>query len=141
MKKTLQILGFFSFLLFFNVNSALATALVIEVSDNPETKTITYQCVMGENKERVKATYYNSDNISLVDFKWKDDRVIAAKVDFKWKDGRAIATNVIDASGEEYEGAQYIWWKTNNEVTLHDLLQDPEGKNLIHCKDESLLLF
>ncbi|WP_254473757.1 MliC family protein [Bartonella sp. B1098] len=127
MKKTLQILGFFSFLLFFNVTSSLAAALVIEVSGNPETQTITYQCDMGENKERVKATYHNADDISLVDFKWKDDRIIAA--------------NVMAASGAKYVGEQYIWWEKNKEVTLYDLIQDPEEKKPILCKDESLLLF
>ncbi|EJF83391.1 hypothetical protein MCU_01076 [Bartonella elizabethae Re6043vi] len=127
MKKTLQILGFFSFLLFFNVTNSLAAALVIEVSGNPETQTITYQCDMGENKERVKATYHNADDISLVDFKWKDDRIIAA--------------NVIAASGAKYVGEQYIWWEKNKEVTLYDLIQDPEEKKPILCKDESLLLF
>ncbi|WP_139412574.1 MliC family protein [Bartonella mastomydis] len=127
MKKTLQILGFFSSLLFFNVSSSLAAALVIEVSGNPETQTITYQCDMGANKERVEATYYNADDISLVDFKWKGDRIIAA--------------NVIAASGAKYVGEQYILWEKNKEVTLYDLIQDPEEKNPILCKDESLLLF
>ncbi|WP_273757533.1 MliC family protein [Bartonella sp. AU55XJBT] len=127
MKKTLQILGFFSFSLFFNVSSSLAAALVIEVSGNPETQTITYQCDMGTNKERIEATYHNADDISLVDFKWKDDRIIAA--------------NVIAASGAKYVGEHYIWWEKNKEVTLYDILKDPEEKNPILCKDESLLLF
>ncbi|EJF87138.1 MliC family protein [Bartonella rattimassiliensis] len=127
MKKTLRILGFFSSLLFFNVSCALAASLIIEVSDNPETETITYQCNMGANKERIEATYHNADNISLVSFKWKGDRIIAA--------------NVIAASGAKYVGEQYIWWEKNKEVTLYDLIQDPEEKNPILCKDESLLLF
>ncbi|WP_273753989.1 MULTISPECIES: MliC family protein [unclassified Bartonella] len=127
MKKTLQILGFFSSLLFFNVSSTLAAALVIEVSGNPETQTVTYQCDMGTNKERVEATYHNTDDFSLVDFKWKGDRIIAA--------------NVIAASGAKYVGEQYIWWEKNKEVTLYDLIQDPEEKKPILCKDESLLLF
>ncbi|UNF40485.1 MliC family protein [Bartonella krasnovii] len=127
MKKTLQILGFFSSLLFFNVSSTFAAALVIEVSSNPEKQTITYQCEMGTNKERVEATYYNADDISLVDFKWQGDRIIAA--------------NVIAASGAKYVGEQYIWWEKNKEVTLYDLTQDPEEKKPILCKDESLLLF
>ncbi|WP_142416631.1 MliC family protein [Bartonella massiliensis] len=127
MKKTLQILGFFSSLLFFNISSTFAAALVIEVSDNPETKTIAYQCNVGETKERVEATYHNAGNISLIDFKWKGDRIIAA--------------NVIAASGVKYVGEQYIWWEKNKEVTLYDLIQDPEEKNPILCKDESLLLF
>ncbi|WP_375615694.1 MULTISPECIES: MliC family protein [unclassified Bartonella] len=127
MKKTLHILGFFSSLLFFNVSCALAASLIIEVSDNPEKQTITYQCNIGGNKERVEATYHNADNISLVDFKWKGDHIIAA--------------NVIAASGAKYVGEQYIWWEKNKEVTLYDLIQDPEEKNPILCKDESLLLF
>ncbi|MBB4075853.1 membrane-bound inhibitor of C-type lysozyme [Bartonella fuyuanensis] len=127
MKKTLGILGFFSSLLFFNVSSTLAASLNIEVSDNPKTQTITYQCNIGEKKERIEATYYNADNISLVDFKWKGDRIIAA--------------NVLAASGTKYVGEQYIWWEKNKEVTLYDLIQDPEEKNPILCKDESTLLF
>ncbi|WP_175868643.1 MliC family protein [Bartonella gabonensis] len=127
MKKTLQILGFFSSLLFFNVSSTLAAALVIGVSGKPETQTIAYQCDMGANKERVEATYHNADDISLVDFKWQGDRIIAA--------------NVIAASGAKYVGEQYIWWEKNKDVTLYDLTQDPEEKKTILCKDESLLLF
>lgn len=127
MKKTLQIWGFFSSLLFFNVNNTLAAALIIEVSGHSEKQTITYQCDMGANKERVEATYHNADDISLVDFKWKGDRIIAA--------------NVIAASGAKYVGEQYIWWEKNKEVTLYDLLQEPEEKKTIICKDESLLLF
>ncbi|GAA4658081.1 MliC family protein [Bartonella pachyuromydis] len=131
MKKTLHILGFLaaSSLLIFNSSNALAGSIILEVADNPEptTRTITYQCNTGVSKERVKATYHNADNISLVDFKWKGDRVIAA--------------NVIAASGAKYAGAQYIWWENNKEVTLYDLANDPEEKKPILCKDESTLLF
>ncbi|EJF79203.1 Membrane-bound lysozyme inhibitor of C-type lysozyme precursor [Candidatus Bartonella washoeensis] len=131
MKKTLHILGFFAALSLslFSSNNTLAGSLIIEVPDNPEptTQTIAYQCDTGTSKERVEAVYLNADNISLVDFKWKGDRVIAA--------------NVIAATGAKYAGAQYIWWETNKEVTLYDLANDPEEKKPILCKDESLLLF
>ncbi|WP_409361282.1 MliC family protein [Bartonella heixiaziensis] len=131
MKKTLHILGFFTALSLslFNSNNSLAGSFIIEVPDNPEpkTETITYQCDTGKDKERVEAVYLNADNISLVDFKWKGDRVVAA--------------NVVADTGKKYKGAQYIWWKKNNEVILHDRARDPEGKKLIRCKDESTLLF
>ncbi|EJF74626.1 MliC family protein [Bartonella alsatica] len=129
MKKTLHILGFWaaSNLILFSSGNALAGSLILEIPENPETQTITYQCDTGTNKERVEATYFKTDNISLVDFKWKGDRVIAA--------------NVIAATGAKYAGAQYIWWEENKDVTLYDLAQDPEEKQPILCKDESTLLF
>ncbi|WP_375648943.1 MliC family protein [Bartonella sp. OT172YNZD] len=131
MKKTLHILGFFTALSLslFSSNNSLAHSFIIEVPDNPEpkTETITYQCNTGTSKERVEAIYLNADNISLVDFKWKSDRVIAA--------------NVVADTGEKYEGKWYVWWKMNNEVTLYDHLHDPERKKPIHCQDESTLLF
>ncbi|UNE54207.1 MliC family protein [Bartonella machadoae] len=131
MKKTPQHLGFFAALILSSFSSinAFAGSIVIEVPDTPEpkTQTVAYQCDTGTSKERVEAVYLNADNISLVDFKWKGDRVIAA--------------NVIANTGKKYEGAQYIWWEINNEIILHDLVQDPEGKKRIHCKDESTLLF
>ncbi|MGF7156956.1 MliC family protein [Bartonella heixiaziensis] len=131
MKKTLHILGFFTALSLsiFSSNNSLAGSFIIEVPDNPEpkTETITYQCDTGTGKERVEAVYLNADNISLVDFKWKGERVVAA--------------NVVADTGEKYEGSWYIWWKKNNEVTLYDHLRDPERKTPIHCKDESTLLF
>ncbi|WP_455466049.1 MliC family protein [Bartonella sp. B39] len=130
-EKTLLVLGFLVSLnlSLFNSISAFAGSLIIEVPDNPEPKTenITYQCDTGTSKERVEAIYHNADNISLVDFKWKSDRVIAA--------------NTITTTGTKYAGAHYIWWKTNNEVILYDLINDPEEKNPIFCKDESMLLF
>ncbi|WP_375626078.1 MULTISPECIES: MliC family protein [unclassified Bartonella] len=131
MKKTLHILGFFTALSLsiFSSNNSLAGSFIIEVPDNPEpkTETITYQCDTGTGKERVEAVYLNADNISLVDFKWNGDRVIAA--------------NVIAATGAKFAGAQYIWWEKNKEVMLYDLSQDPEEKKPILCKDESTLLF
>lgn len=131
MKKTLHILGFLtaSSLSLFSSGNTFAASLILEVPDNPEpiARTITYQCDTGKSKERIEAIYLNADDVALVDFKWKGDRVIAA--------------NVISNAGKKYEGAQYIWWEINNEVTLHDRIHDPEGKNLIRCKDESTLLF
>ncbi|UTO28371.1 MliC family protein [Bartonella harrusi] len=131
MKKTLQLLGFFAALILSSFSSinAFAGSIIIEVPDTPEpkTQTIAYQCDTGTSKERVEAIYLDADNISLVDFRWKGDRVIAA--------------NVITNTGKKYEGAQYILWEVNNEVTLQDLAHDPEGKKLIHCKDETTLLF
>ncbi|WP_375655796.1 MliC family protein, partial [Bartonella sp. AA83SXKL] len=62
-------------------------------------------------------------------------------VDFKWNNDRIIATKIISNMGIKYAGAQYIWWKKNNEVTLYDLLDDPEEKKPILCTDESILLF
>lgn len=131
MKKTLHILGFLaaSSLSFFSSSSVFAGSIILEVPDSPEptTQTMTYQCDTEMGKERVEATYNNAENISLVDFKWKGDRV--------------IAVNVIAASGAKYAGAQYIWWEKNKEVTLYDLANDPEEKKPITCKDESTLLF
>ncbi|PIT71133.1 MliC family protein [Bartonella tribocorum] len=129
MKKTLQILGFLATSSLFSSGNGFAASLVIEVPDDPQptTQTVTYQCAMGEHKERVEAIYHNAGDISLVDFKWKGDRVIAA--------------HVIAASGEKYEGGQYVWWEKNKEVTLYDLMNDPEEKKPILCKDESTLLF
>ncbi|MBX4335979.1 MliC family protein [Bartonella raoultii] len=131
MKKPLYILRLLITLSlsFFSLGNALAASLIIEVPDNPEptTETVIYQCDTGINKERVEATYHNADNISLVDFKWKGDRIIAA--------------NVIAASGAKYVGEQYIWWEKNKEVMLYDLINDPEEKKPILCKDETTLLF
>ncbi|GAA5096333.1 MliC family protein [Bartonella acomydis] len=129
MKKTLHILGFLATSSLFSLGNTFAASLVIEMPDNPEptTQTVTYQCDTGTNKERIEATYHNAGHISLVDFKWKGDRIIAA--------------NVIAASGAKFMGEQYIWWEKNKEVTLYDLINDPEEKNPILCKDESTLLF
>ncbi|WP_208435470.1 MliC family protein [Bartonella phoceensis] len=131
MKKTLHILGFLaaSSLSLFSSSNALAGSLILEVPNNPEpqTRTIVYQCDTGMSKERVEAIYLTANNISLVDFKWKGDRVIAA--------------NIIANSGVKYAGAQYIWWEKNNGVTLYDLINDPEEKKPILCKDEKMLLF
>ncbi|WP_406604029.1 MliC family protein [Bartonella gliris] len=131
MKKTLHILGFFAALSLslFTSNNTLAGSLIIEVPDNPEptTQTIAYQCDTETGKERVEAVYLNAENISLVDFKWKGNRVIAA--------------NVLAASGAKYMGGPYIWWENNKDVTLYDLVNDPEEKKPILCKDESMLLF
>ncbi|ATO58013.1 MliC family protein [Bartonella sp. 1-1C] len=111
-------------LLFFNPITAFAGSLVINVPDVPEPmiKQVVYQCDTGTNKEKVEATYLNADNISLVDFKWKGERIVGA--------------NVIAASGSKYAGAQYIWWESKNEVTLFDLINDPEEKKPIFCKIE-----
>ncbi|KEC56034.1 MliC family protein [Bartonella koehlerae] len=131
MRKTLHILGFFAALnlSLFNSSNAFASSLIIEVPDDPEptTQTIAYECKAGTNKKRVEAIYLNADNISLVDFKWNSDRVIASKI--------------ISNTGTKYAGIQYIWWKKNNEVTLYDLVHDPEEKKPIFCTDESTLLF
>lgn len=131
MKKTLHILGFLaaSSVSLFSSSNAFAGSIILEIPDNPEptTQKVTYQCDTGIGKERVEATYHNAENISLVDFKWKGDRVIAA--------------NVIAASGVKYAGAQYIWWEKNKEVTLYDLINDPEETKPILCKDETTLLF
>lgn len=131
MKKTLHILGFLaaSSVSLFSSSNAFAGSIIFEIPDNPEptTQKVTYRCDTGISKERVEATYHNAENISLVDFKWKGDRVIAA--------------NVIAASGVKYAGAQYIWWEKNKEVTLYDLANDPEETKPILCKDETTLLF
>ncbi|EJF80424.1 MliC family protein [Bartonella doshiae] len=131
MKKTLHILGFLTALSLslFGSGNTLAASLIIEVPDNPEptTQTISYQCDTKTGKERVEATYLDAGNISLVDFRWKGERVLAA--------------NVIADTGKKYEGEWYVWWKMNDEVTLYDHLRDPERKTPIRCKDESTLLF
>ncbi|WP_455477847.1 MliC family protein [Bartonella sp. B10] len=131
MKKTLPILGFFAALslLLFSSISVFAGSLVIEVPDSPEptTKTVAYQCDNGTSKQRVEAIYLNAGSISLVDLKWKGERIIAA--------------NVIASSGTKYVGEQYIWWDANNEATLYDLINDPEQVKPINCKEESTLLF
>ncbi|WP_336293794.1 MliC family protein [Bartonella sp. CB169] len=131
MKKTLCILEFLaaSSLWLFSSGNALAGSLILEVPDNPEpkTQTVVYKCDTGINEERVEAIYLKAENISLVDFKWKGNRVIAA--------------NVIAATGAKYAGGQYIWWEADNKVTLYDLINDPEEKKPILCKDEETLLF
>ncbi|WP_455481950.1 MliC family protein [Bartonella sp. B35(2025)] len=131
MKRTLPILEFCAVLILslFSSISTFAGSLVIEVPDNPEptTQTVAYQCDNGTSKERVEATYLNADNIALVDFRWKGDRI--------------IATNVIAASGTKYVGAQYIWWESKTEAILYDLINDPEQIKPIRCKEESTLLF
>ncbi|WP_455477012.1 MliC family protein [Bartonella sp. B41] len=131
MKKTLPILGFLaaSSLSLFGLTNALAGSLVIEVRDNPEpiTQTVAYQCDTKVGKERVEAIYLKADGVSLVDFKWKGDRI--------------IASNVITHMGTKYVGAQYIWLKNSNDVTLYDLVHDPEEKDPTLCKEESTLLF
>ncbi|WP_019220988.1 MliC family protein [Bartonella senegalensis] len=131
MRKTLHILGFFAALnlSLFSASNTLAASLIIEVPEDVETttQTIAYECKVGTHKKRVEAIYLNADNISLVDFIWNSDRV--------------IATKIISNTGIKYAGGQYIWWKKNNEVTLYDLVQDPEEKKPILCIDESTLLF
>ncbi|WP_455476124.1 MliC family protein [Bartonella sp. B17] len=124
MKKTSFILRFFtaSSLSLFGSMSAFAGSLVIEVPDEPTKETVAYQCNTGTGTERIEATYLNADNISLVDFKWKDDRI--------------VGTNVIAASGTKYAGAQYVWWVSKNEATFYDLINDPEEKKPILCVEE-----
>ncbi|WP_455466050.1 MliC family protein [Bartonella sp. B39] len=126
MKKTLLVLGFLVplNLSLFNSIGAFAGSLVIEVPDDPQptTETIAYKCDTGTSKERVEATYLNADNISLVDFKWKDRRV--------------IASNVISASGVKYMGDIYVWWTKKDEAILYDLINDPKEEKPIHCVEE-----
>ncbi|WP_019223023.1 MliC family protein [Bartonella rattaustraliani] len=126
MKKKFFTLGLFTTLsfLFFGSAKTFAGSLIIEVPDTPEAtaETITYQCDMEKNKERVEATYHNAEGISLVDFKWKGKRV--------------IASNVIAASGAKYVGGPYIWWTKGDEATFYDLLSDPEEKKPIFCVAE-----
>ncbi|WP_336287577.1 MULTISPECIES: MliC family protein [unclassified Bartonella] len=131
MRKALHILGFFATLnlSFFNLTSTFAGSLILEVPDNPEpiTQNLTYQCDTKANKERIEISYFNAGDISLADFKWKGDRVIAA--------------HVTTPTGKKYAGAQYILWKTSTEAILYDLVHDPEEKNPLLCKEESTLLF
>ncbi|WP_455477846.1 MliC family protein [Bartonella sp. B10] len=126
MKKTLPILGFFTALslLLFSSISAFAGSLIIEVPDDskPETQTVAYQCDTGTSKEHVEVTYLNAGSISLVDFKWKDKRIVGA--------------NVISASGAKYAGDQYIWWTSKNEAIFYDLINDPEEDKPIRCVEE-----
>ncbi|WP_336278658.1 MliC family protein [Bartonella sp. CB175] len=131
MKKTSLILGFFAALnlSLFNLTNAFAASLILEVPDNPEpkTETVAYQCNTGTEKERIEATYLDAHNVSLVDFTWKNDRVLAA--------------NVITPMGTKYAGAHYTLWRINNEIILYNLVHDPEEKKPILCKEESTLLF
>ncbi|WP_455476125.1 MliC family protein [Bartonella sp. B17] len=131
MKKPPLVLGFFTALSLslFGITNAFANSLTLEVPDNPEptTEVFSYQCDIGTGTERIEATYLDADSISLVDFKWKNDRVIASKV--------------ITAKGTKYAGSHYILWKTLHDVTLYDLIDDPEEKKPILCKEESTLLF
>ncbi|EJF87137.1 MliC family protein [Bartonella rattimassiliensis] len=125
MKKAF-IIGFFAALslsLFSSLN-AFAGSLVIEVPDDPEptTEIVSYQCDTGTSKEHIEVTYLNAGNISLVDFKWNGKRIIASRS--------------INASGVKYMGGSYIWWTKGDEATLSDLINDPEGKNLIQCVEE-----
>ncbi|MET3559475.1 membrane-bound inhibitor of C-type lysozyme [Bartonella japonica] len=126
MKKTSFTVRFFTTLslLFLGSANTFAGSLLIEVPDTPEptTETVTYQCDMGTNKDRVEVTYYNADGISLVDFKWKGKRV--------------IGSNVIAASGAKYVGGPYIWWIKGDEAIFYDLLNDPERKEPILCVEE-----
>lgn len=104
MKKTL-ILGFFTALSlpFFSSISAFAGSLIIEVPDDPKpsAQTLAYQCDIGTEKERIEATYLNAGSISLIDFEWKNERVIGAQV--------------IADTGIKYAGAHYIWLETKRE--------------------------
>ncbi|MCZ2157842.1 MliC family protein [Bartonella sp. 220] len=126
MKKTFFNLQFFATLTLslFSAMSAFASSLVIEVPDTPEPtiESIAYQCSIGTKKERVEATYYNTGDISLVDLKWNEKRIIAA--------------NVISASGAKYAGGEYIWWTKHNEASLYDLINDPKEEKPFHCVEE-----
>ncbi|AGF75130.1 hypothetical protein BAnh1_12630 [Bartonella australis AUST/NH1] len=126
MKKNLLILGFLSALSspIFTPLSAFAEALIIEVPDDPKptTQIVVYQCDTGNNKEEIEATYFNADNVSLVDFQWNGERI--------------IGSNVIAASGAKYVGAQYIWWETKGTVILYDLINDPKEEKPIRCIEE-----
>ncbi|AGF75129.1 hypothetical protein BAnh1_12620 [Bartonella australis AUST/NH1] len=130
MKKTL-ILGFFTALSlpFFSSISAFAGSLIIEVPDDPKpsAQTLAYQCDIGTEKERIEATYLNAGSISLIDFEWKNERVIGAQV--------------IADTGIKYAGAHYIWLETKKRVALYDLKNDPQEKKPIYCVEESTLLF
>ncbi|VEJ44569.1 MliC family protein [Bartonella vinsonii] len=126
MKKTFFNLQFVSTLIFslFSAMSAFAGSLVIEVPDTPEPtiESVTYQCNIGTKKERVEATYYDTDDIALVDLKWNKKRIIAA--------------NVIAASGAKYAGGEYIWWTKQNEALLYDLINDSEEGKPFRCVEE-----
>lgn len=131
MKKNPLILRLFTALSLLSVStiSVSADPLVIEMPKNikPTTQTITYQCKVGTTKEKVEATYLNADYISLVNFKWKNEQVIGA--------------NVIAASGVKYAGAQYIWWVDKDDVTIYDLIDDPQEEKPILCSKDTSLLF
>ncbi|OPB30343.1 MliC family protein [Bartonella sp. WD12.1] len=130
MKKILPILGLFAlgafviFYFLFNKTNIFSNSLVIGVPSNlsPTKETIVYQCSTQTNRERLKVTYLNVGNISLVDFTWKGERIVGA--------------NVISASGSKYAGAQYIWWATKNEAALYDLINDPNEEKPIMCEEE-----
>ncbi|WP_455474116.1 MliC family protein [Bartonella sp. B30(2025)] len=131
MKKTLFVLGFFTALSLslFKLTNAFANSLILEVPDNPEptTEVLAYQCNTDAPQERIEVTYIDAQNVSLADFTWRNDRVIAA--------------NVMTEKGTKYAGAHYILWKTLHDITLYDLINDPEEKRPILCKEESTLLF
>ncbi|MCZ2203544.1 MliC family protein [Bartonella sp. A05] len=131
MKKNLLILRFFTALSLLPISTigAFADPLVIEMPNEikPTSQAIAYLCDTGKTKEKVTATYLNADAISLVDFTWKNERVIGA--------------NVLAASGAKYAGAQYIWWMDKDDVTLYDLINDPKEENPIHCSKDTTLLF
>ncbi|WP_336293793.1 MliC family protein [Bartonella sp. CB169] len=126
MKKTFFIVQLFTTLSlsFFGSVNAFAGSLIIEVPDNPKptTETIVYQCDTGTSKERVEAIYHNADNIALVDFKWKGNRI--------------IGSNVIAASGAKYVGGPYVWWTKRNEASFYNLISDPNEEKPIHCIEE-----
>ncbi|WP_208435471.1 MliC family protein [Bartonella phoceensis] len=126
MKQTSFTLRFFAILslLFFGSVSAFANSLIIEVPDDPvpTTETVVYQCDMGTSKEPFEATYHNANNISLVDLKWKGNRI--------------IGSNVIAASGAKYVGGPYIWWTQRNEAIFYDLINDPKEEKPISCVEK-----
>ncbi|WP_332065202.1 MliC family protein [Bartonella sp. CB189] len=131
MKKTSLILGFFAALNLspLNLTPSFAASFILEVPDSPKpkTETLAYQCDSGTEKERIEATYLDAHNVSLVDFKWKNHRTIAA--------------NITTPRGTKYVGSHYTLWKTSNEIILYDLLHDPKEQNPLLCKEESTLLF
>lgn len=102
-----------------NVAPSSGFAISVTGSDDFSSEKVKYKC----GDQDVIATYINADDISLVQLDFSDKTIVAA--------------NVLAASGAKYAGDQFIWWEDQGEVSLYNIIDDPEQKKPIACVEDA----
>lgn len=100
--------------------TGISSGLSISItgSDNFSSEKIKYKC----GDQDVVATYINAGDISLVQLDMADKTIVAA--------------NVLSGSGAKYAGEQYYWWEHQGDVSLYNIMEDPEQKKPVICHQQ-----
>ncbi|WP_182418907.1 MliC family protein [Bartonella sp. HY038] len=102
-----------------SVGAPSGFAISVTGSDDFSSEKVKYKC----GDQDVVATYINANDISLVQLDFSDKTIVAA--------------NVLAASGAKYAGDQFIWWEDQGEVSLYNIIDDPEQKKPIACLEDA----